>query len=121
MARALMVGPKMVMLDEPMAGVNPRLRQSLNEHIRGLRDAGMTVLFVEHDMDVVRDVSDWVIVMAQGQVVAEGPPEDVMAQQEVIDAYLGAHHDAPLDLDEEEARAEAAAAELAAEAEQEKS
>ena len=112
MARALMVGPEMVMLDEPMAGVNPRLRQSLNDHIRGLRDAGMTVLFVEHDMDVVRDVSDWVVVMAQGQIVAEGPPESVMSQPEVIDAYLGAHHNAPLTYEEEAARSEAAEAEL---------
>jgi branched-chain amino acid transport system ATP-binding protein len=102
MARALMVQPEMIMLDEPMAGVNPRLRQSLNDHIRGLREDGMTVLFVEHDMDVVRDVSDWVIVMAQGEIVAEGPPDQVMANPAVIDAYLGAHHDAPLDLDEEE-------------------
>src|SRR3546814_10059081 len=104
-----MVGPAMVMLDEPMAGVNPRLRQSLNEHIRGLREQGMTVVFVEHDMDVVRDVSDWVIVMAQGQVVAEGPPDEVMAQQAVIDAYLGAHHDAPLTLEEEEQQMQEAA------------
>ena len=102
MARALMVGPEIVMLDEPMAGVNPRLRQTLNDHIRGLRDDGTTVLFVEHDMDVVRDVSDWVIVMAQGQIVAEGPPEAVMANPAVIDAYLGAHHDAPLNFEEEE-------------------
>src|SRR3546814_21188259 len=101
MALALMVGPDMVMLDEPMAGVNPRLRQSLNEHIRGLREQGMTVVFVEHDMDVVRDVSDWVIVMAQGQVVAEGPPDEVMAQKAVSDAYLGAHPEAPLTLEEE--------------------
>ena len=102
MARALMVGPEMVMLDEPMAGVNPRLRQSLNDHIRGLRAEGATVLFVEHDMDVVRDVSDWVIVMAQGEIVAEGPPEGVMANPAVIDAYLGAHHDAPLSEEDEE-------------------
>ena len=102
MARALMVEPEIVMLDEPMAGVNPRLRQTLNEHIRGLRDDGTTVLFVEHDMDVVRDVSDWVIVMAQGQIVAEGPPDAVMANPAVIDAYLGAHHDAPLNFEEEE-------------------
>jgi neutral amino acid transport system ATP-binding protein len=102
MARALMVNPEMVMLDEPMAGVNPRLRQSLNEHIRGLREDGTTVLFVEHDMDVVRDVSDWVIVMAQGEIVAEGTPDTVMQNPAVIDAYLGAHHDAPLDLEEEE-------------------
>lgn len=102
MARALMVGPELVMLDEPMAGVNPRLRQSLNDHIRGLREGGTTVVFVEHDMDVVRDVSDWVIVMAQGEIVAEGPPATVMSQQAVIDAYLGAHHDAPLTIEEEE-------------------
>ncbi|MDT0201302.1 ABC transporter ATP-binding protein [Nocardioides sp. AE5] len=121
MARALMASPEMVMLDEPMAGVNPRLRQTLNDHIRGLREEGMTVVFVEHDMDVVRDVSDWVIVMAQGKVVAEGPPEEVMAQQSVIDAYLGAHHDAPLSLEEEEAQLEAAEDEAAREAEEETS
>ncbi len=102
MVQALMVEPEMLMLDEPMAGVNPRLRQSINEHIRGLREDGTTVLFVEHDMDVVRDVSDWVVVMAQGQIVAEGPPDTVMQNPAVIDAYLGAHHDAPLDFDEEE-------------------
>jgi neutral amino acid transport system ATP-binding protein len=56
----------------------------------------MTVLFVEHDMDMVRDISDWVIVMAQGAVIAEGPPLEVMADQRVIDAYLGAHHDLSL-------------------------
>jgi branched-chain amino acid transport system ATP-binding protein len=62
----------------------------------------MTVLFVEHDMDMVRDISDWVLVMAQGQLVAEGPPESVMANPAVIDAYLGGHHDAPLSIEEEE-------------------
>jgi neutral amino acid transport system ATP-binding protein len=92
MARALMVEPELVMLDEPMAGVNPALTQSLLHHIKDLREQGMTVLFVEHDMDMVRDISDWVIVMAQGQVVAEGPPNVVMSDPAVIDAYLGAHH-----------------------------
>ena len=76
MARALMVEPEMVMLDEPMAGVNPALTQSLLGHVKDLREEGMTVLFVEHDMDMVRDISDWVIVMAQGKVIAEGPPDD---------------------------------------------
>ncbi|WP_213453943.1 ABC transporter ATP-binding protein [Rhizomonospora bruguierae] len=93
MARALMVGPEMVMLDEPMAGVNPALTQSLLGHVKGLRDDGMTVLFVEHDMDMVRDISDWVVVMGQGRVIAEGTPDEVMADERVIDAYLGAHHD----------------------------
>ncbi|NED93876.1 ABC transporter ATP-binding protein [Phytoactinopolyspora alkaliphila] len=95
MARALMSEPTMVMLDEPMAGVNPALTQSLLGHVKDLREQGMTVLFVEHDMDMVHDIADWVIVMAQGSVVAEGPPDVVMADPVVIDAYLGVHHDAP--------------------------
>ncbi|MCD9197605.1 ABC transporter ATP-binding protein [Aeromicrobium wangtongii] len=110
MARALMVDPELIMLDEPMAGVNPALKQSLLEHVKSLRDEGRSVLFVEHDMDMVRDISDWVIVMAQGQIVAEGTPQAVMADQRVIDAYLGAHHDtdiSEIDVDELEAEAEA--------------
>jgi neutral amino acid transport system ATP-binding protein len=103
MARALMVGPEMVMLDEPMAGVNPALTQSLLGHVKDLREDGMTVLFVEHDMDMVRDISDWVLVMAQGKLIAEGPPESVMGDERVIDAYLGSHHDAPLTEAEEQA------------------
>jgi neutral amino acid transport system ATP-binding protein len=102
MARALMVEPQMVMLDEPMAGVNPALTQSLLGHVKDLREDGMTVLFVEHDMDMVRDISDWVIVMAQGQIIAEGPPHSVMGDPRVIDAYLGSHHDAPLTEQEEQ-------------------
>lgn len=96
MARALMVNPKLVMLDEPMAGVNPALTQSLLDHIKNLKAEGMTVLFVEHDMHMVRHIADWVIVMAEGKVVAEGPPGEVMKDQAVIDAYLGAHHDVDL-------------------------
>jgi neutral amino acid transport system ATP-binding protein len=91
MARALMTKPTLVMLDEPMAGVNPALKQSLNQHVRGLRDEGMTVLFVEHDMDMVHDISDWVIVMAEGRVIAEGTPDDIATNAAVIDAYLGSH------------------------------
>ena len=120
MARALMADPELVMLDEPMAGVNPALKQSLLGHVKSLRDEGRTVLFVEHDMDMVRDISDWVIVMAQGQIVAEGPPDSVMSDQRVIDAYLGAHHDAVLTFEEEEkilAEAEAELEELAIERE----
>ena len=96
MARALMSSPKLVMLDEPMAGVNPALTQSLLDHIKDLKSNGTTVLFVEHDMHMVRHISDWVIVMAEGKVVAEGPPSTVMKDQAVIDAYLGAHHDTDL-------------------------
>jgi neutral amino acid transport system ATP-binding protein len=115
MARALMVQPELVMLDEPMAGVNPALTQSLLGHVKDLRDQGMTVLFVEHDMDMVRDISDWVIVMAQGAVIAEGPPSTIMSDERVIDAYLGAHHDAPLSESELEAQLHEAEAALEAE------
>lgn len=96
MARALMSEPELVMLDEPMAGVNPALVQTLLHHILDLREQGMTVLFVEHDMDAVRFISDWVIVMGQGRIIAEGPPDVVMNNEAVIDAYLGAHHDRSL-------------------------
>ena len=96
MARALMVEPEMIMLDEPMAGVNPALKQSLLEHIKELRTEGKTVLFVEHDMDMVHEISDWVIVMAQGEVIAEGTPASVMGNEQVIAAYLGAHHNEDL-------------------------
>src|SRR6478752_10033623 len=102
MARALMVDPELVMLDEPMAGVNPALKQSLLGHVKSLREEGMTVVFVEHDMDVVRDISDWVVVMAAGKIIAEGPPESISQNQAVVDAYLGAHHDAPLTSEEED-------------------
>ena len=112
MARALMTDPELVMLDEPMAGVNPALKQSLLGHVKSLRDEGRTVLFVEHDMDMVRDISDWVIVMAQGRIISEGPPDSVMGDQRVIDAYLGAHHDTALSFEEEEEILAAAQAEL---------
>ena len=90
MARALMSDPELLMLDEPMAGVNPALRQSLLSHITELRDGGRSVVFIEHDMDVVMGISDWIVVLAEGTVIAEGPPESILSNQEVIDAYLGA-------------------------------
>jgi neutral amino acid transport system ATP-binding protein len=96
MARALMSDPTLVMLDEPMAGVNPALTESLLEHILDLKTQGMTVLFVEHDMHMVRHIADWVIVMAEGRIIAEGPPEDVMKDEAVVDAYLGSHQDVDL-------------------------
>jgi len=98
MARALMIDPTLVMLDEPMAGVNPALTESLLEHILNLKSSGMTVLFIEHDMHMVRHIADWVVVMAEGKVVAEGEAHSVMKDQAVIDAYLGSHQE--LDLGE---------------------
>jgi branched-chain amino acid transport system ATP-binding protein len=92
------------MLDEPMAGVNPALKQSLINHIHQLKAEGRTVLFVEHDMDMVHEISDWVLVMAEGRLIAEGTAVEISGNQEVIDAYLGAHHEVDIGaLDEEEA------------------
>ena len=89
-ARALMAEPKVLLLDEPMAGINPTLGARLLEHIHRLRaERGMTFLFVEHDMEVVMGHSDRVIVMAEGRVIATGPPEEVRRDKRVIDAYLG--------------------------------
>src|SRR3954466_16011195 len=83
MARALMSDPRGVMLDEPMAGVNPALVQSLLDHVRKVRDSGRTILFVEHDMDVVMSISDWVICLSEGRVIAEGTPREVGGNQDV--------------------------------------
>ncbi len=88
-ARALMADPVLIMLDEPMAGVNPALAQSLMNHITLLAHEGLSVVFIEHAMDVVTGISDWVVVLAQGRVIAEGPPWKAIHDDVVIDAYLG--------------------------------
>ncbi|HKJ57291.1 MAG TPA: ABC transporter ATP-binding protein [Nitriliruptoraceae bacterium] len=101
MARSLMTHPTLVMLDEPMAGVNPALTQTLLEHVKDLRDQGMTVIFVEHDMDVVHEIADWVVVMAEGRIIAEGTPKAISKNKAVVDAYLGSHHGDDLEFDAE--------------------
>jgi neutral amino acid transport system ATP-binding protein len=90
LARALMTEPRLLLLDEPMAGINPTLGRRLLEHMHRLRDEqGVTFLFIEHDMDVVMKHAENVIVMADGRVIATGPPEEIRRDQRVIDAYLG--------------------------------
>jgi neutral amino acid transport system ATP-binding protein len=91
LARALMARPRLLLLDEPMAGINPTLGRRLLEHMQQLRGAqGVTFLFVEHDMEVVMNHSDRVIVMAEGRVIAAGEPRLVREEPAVIAAYLGA-------------------------------
>jgi len=92
MARALMAEPRVILLDEPTAGVNPVLVASILDHVRELKTEGMTVLFVEHDMDVVMGISDWVVCMDVGMIIAEGPPSTIGTNEAVIDAYLGRRH-----------------------------
>jgi neutral amino acid transport system ATP-binding protein len=89
LARGVMAAPRLLMLDEPMAGVNPALRQILLDKIRELPGEGITVLFVEHDMDVVSAISDVVVCMAEGRIIATGTAGQVAANERVIDAYLG--------------------------------
>jgi branched-chain amino acid transport system ATP-binding protein len=89
-ARALMAEPRLVLLDEPMAGVNRALGAKLLDEVERLRrEQDMTFLFIEHDIDIVMRRADQIVVMAEGRVVAEGPPQAIRRDQRVIDAYLG--------------------------------
>jgi branched-chain amino acid transport system ATP-binding protein len=89
LARVLMVDPSIILLDEPAAGVNPVLLEALVGRIQALNRRGVTFLLIEHNMDLVMQLCDPVVVMAQGRVVVEGSPQAVRADARVIDAYLG--------------------------------
>jgi neutral amino acid transport system ATP-binding protein len=86
--RSLMAEPKLLLLDEPMAGVNPTLARRIEGHLQDLSDAGLTMLMVEHELGVVERLCEHVVVMAQGKVISEGTMETVRKNQEVLDAYL---------------------------------
>jgi neutral amino acid transport system ATP-binding protein len=89
MGRALMTNPKLILLDEPAAGVNPTLINQICEHVKGWNQQGITFLIIEHNMDVIMSLCDRVWVLAEGQNLMSGTPAEVQSNAKVLEAYLG--------------------------------
>jgi ABC-type branched-subunit amino acid transport system ATPase component len=89
MARQLMLDPKVLLLDEPAAGINPALRDNLMELLRRLRGEGLTILVIDHNLGFIMDICDYIYVLARGRVIAEGSPQEISQNPTVIEAYVG--------------------------------
>jgi branched-chain amino acid transport system ATP-binding protein len=87
-ARALMLEPKLMLLDEPFAGINPRLQNRIVEHLDALRQGGLTLFFIDHEMRIVLEICDELYVLAEGRVISRGTPDVVRADPVVADAYF---------------------------------
>jgi neutral amino acid transport system ATP-binding protein len=86
--RALMIKPRLLLLDEPMSGVHPRIVEQIQHYLEGLRAEGLTILMVEHELHMVERLCDSVVVMAQGKVIGSGTMANLRRQREIVDAYL---------------------------------
>ena len=94
LARALVARPRLLLLDEPFAGVTAGEKRELSEHVRNARDSyGASIVLIEHDIGVVMGLSDRIAVLDDGRKIADGTPGEVRSDQAVIDAYLGVAHD----------------------------